>query len=77
MFLGTSPVDIPADDPYAAYEGRLGGAIWVCSAVDGVKRAELPLGPPPVLDHMAAADGKLFVTSANGSVTCLASPVEG
>jgi hypothetical protein len=71
LFLGTSPVDIPADDPYAAYEGRLGGAIWVYSAADGVKRAELPLKSPPVWDGMAAAGGKLFLAAADGSVVCL------
>jgi hypothetical protein len=76
VFLGTSPVEIPADDPYAAYARRLGGAIWVCSAADGVKRAELPLESPPVRAGMAAAEGKLFVASTDGSVTCLARSAE-
>ncbi len=70
LYLGTSPVEIPPDDPYAAYQGRLGGAVWVCSADDGAKQAELPLESPPVWDGMAASNGKLFVASARGWVTC-------
>ncbi len=71
LLLGVAPIEIPEDDPHAAYEGRLGGSIWVCSEADGAKSAELPLPSPVVWDGMAAAGEKLFVSTADGTVVCL------
>ena len=71
LMLGVAPIEIPDDDPHAAYEGRLGGSLWVCSEADGAKIAELPLPSPVVWDGMAAANEKLFVATADGTVVCL------
>ncbi|MHC4250377.1 MAG: outer membrane protein assembly factor BamB family protein, partial [Planctomycetota bacterium] len=68
LYLGVMPVAIPGDDPHAAYEGRLGGAIWVVSAGDGTKSAEHKLTSPVVWDGMAAADGALFLSTEKGEV---------
>jgi hypothetical protein len=65
------PKEIPEDDPHAAYEGRLGGAIWVCSEDDGRKMGEHPLPSPVVWDGMAAAGGRLYLTTIGGQVMCL------
>jgi len=70
LVLGVAPVEIPADDPHAAYEGRLGGAIWVCSAADGNKLAEYPLDRPTVWNGMAAAGARLYLTTVDGKVRC-------
>jgi outer membrane protein assembly factor BamB len=70
LLLGVAPVEIPLDDPYAAYEGRMGGSLWVCSEGDGAKLAELPLASPVVWGGMAAADGRLFAATAAGSLLC-------
>lgn len=70
LFLGVTPVQIPADDPHAAYEGRRGGAIWVASCEDGSMVAEYQLDSPAVWDGMAAANGKLFLATSDGSVLC-------
>ena len=70
LYLGVTPVEIPAGDPHAAYEGRLGGRLWVCSEADGSKVAEYELASPVVWDGMAAANKKLFISTADGSVQC-------
>jgi hypothetical protein len=70
LYLGCMPVAIPADDPHAAYEGRLGGAIWIVSADDGSQLAEHKLDSPVVWDGMAAANGSLFLSLSDGSVQC-------
>jgi hypothetical protein len=73
LFLSVMPVDIPLDDPHAAYEGRKGGGIWIVAARDGSKVAEYDLGSPAVWDGMAAAKGRLYVSMMDGSVLCLTS----
>jgi hypothetical protein len=73
LFLGVMPTEIPENDPHAAYEGRLGGAIWVCSESDGSKIGEHALSSPVVWDGIAAADGHLYVVTTDGHVMCMAS----
>ena len=72
LYLGVTPVEIPEDDPHAAYEGRKGGMIWTVSANGGGKIAEYELESPVVWDGMAAAHGKLFLATSDGAVLCLA-----
>jgi len=72
LVLGVMPIEIPADDPHAAYEGRLGGSVWVCSEKDGSKVAEYKLTSPVVWDGMAAAGARLFLSTVDGSVLCFA-----
>jgi hypothetical protein len=72
LVLGVMPVEIPVDDPHAAYEGRLGGGVWICAESDGSKLAEVKLPAPVVWDGMAAADEKLFLASTDGAVLCFA-----
>ena len=72
LFMGILPMDIPQDDPHAAYEGRKGGGIWIVAARDGTKVAEYELDSPTVWDGMAAAKGRLYLSMMDGSVLCLA-----
>ncbi len=46
------------------------GAIWVLSAKDGKVLKKLELASPPVSEGLAAAGGRLYVSSADGKVTC-------
>jgi len=55
-----------------ALEGRHGGRLWVVSKRDGRPAARYRLDAPPVFDGMAAAAGRLFVSTMDGSVSCLA-----
>jgi len=54
-----------------ALEGRHGGRLWVVSKADGRPLARYRLETPPVFDGMAVADGRLFVSTLDGSVLCL------
>jgi len=71
LVLGVTPTDLPEEDPHAAYEGRRGGAIWVCSESDGTRVAQYPLESPVVWDGMAAANGRLFMATRDGRVVCM------
>jgi hypothetical protein len=70
LFVAGTPDRAPADDPWAAYEGRLGGLLWVFSKTDGEKLAEYELNAPPVWDGMAAGQTKLLIAGADGAVAC-------
>jgi hypothetical protein len=42
------------------------------SAADGQKLAEHEIAAAPVLDGMATANGRLYVSMSNGGILCLA-----
>ncbi|MFC1497129.1 PQQ-binding-like beta-propeller repeat protein [Verrucomicrobiota bacterium] len=54
-----------------AFKGERGGMLWAVSAVDGSKQAEYKLDTVPVFDGMSAADGKLFISLADGTLICM------
>jgi len=54
----------------AAFEGKRGGAIWAVSAADGKTLSKVALPAPPVWDGMAAASGRLYVATLDGTVSC-------
>ena len=70
LFLAGPPDTFPEDDPYAAYEGRLGGTLLVFSASEGEKLAEYKLDDPPAFDGMATAEGRLHVSTQGGMLLC-------
>jgi outer membrane protein assembly factor BamB len=72
LFVAGTPVAFPKDDLAAAYEGRMGGVLWVASADSGRKLAEIKLDAPPSWDGMAVAHGRLFVVLQDGSLRCFA-----
>jgi len=53
-----------------AWHGKRGGLVWAVSLENGEKLAEYRLENVPVFDGMAAAEGKLFLSLANGQVVC-------
>jgi hypothetical protein len=55
----------------AALQGRLGGQLLAVSAKDGKLLRACQLGAMPTFDGMAAADGKLYLTTVDGKVLCL------
>jgi len=54
-----------------AFEGRKGALLCVVSAADGKTLAQYKLDQPPVFDGMAAANGRLYMTTVDGKVVCL------
>ncbi|MCX7826802.1 MAG: hypothetical protein N2689_14775, partial [Verrucomicrobiae bacterium] len=71
LFVAGTPVAFPEDDLAKAYEGRMGGVLWVASASTGEKLADYKLDAPPAWDSLAAAHGMLFLSLANGRVVCM------
>jgi hypothetical protein len=54
----------------AAWEGKKGGLLHVVSASDGQKLAQYHLECVPVWDGMAAANGRLYISTINGKIVC-------
>ncbi len=55
----------------AALKGAEGALLWAVSRSDGAKQAELKLPGVPVHDGLAAANGRLVMTTIDGKVICL------
>ena len=64
------PVVFPENDLARAYEGRMGGVLWAASAATGEKLAEYKLDSPPAWDGLAAPNGRLFLSLADGRILC-------
>jgi len=71
LVLAGVPDVVPNDDRYAGIEGRLGARLWVVSAADGKKLAEMKLDRPPVFDGLSAADGRLYLAIDDGRIMCM------
>jgi outer membrane protein assembly factor BamB len=54
----------------AAFEGAEGAHLWAVSTTDGTKLAEYELESVPVFDGMAAAGGRLYMSTTEGKVIC-------
>jgi outer membrane protein assembly factor BamB len=57
----------------AALQGRKGGQLLAFSAADGTLLSARELGAMPTFDGMAAAHGRLYLTTVDGKAICLAS----
>jgi hypothetical protein len=55
----------------AALRGQRGGQILAIGAADGKTLAAYELGAMPTFDGMAAAKGRLYLTTVDGKVLCL------
>jgi outer membrane protein assembly factor BamB len=71
LYFAGPPDIVDKDDPMAAFEGRMGGRLWVVSTSDGEKLAEYEFDSPPVLDGIMAAQGRLYVAARDGRLTCM------
>ena len=54
----------------AALDGRKGTLLMAYSAADGTELSRYELDRPPVFDGMAAAAGRLYMTTTGGEVLC-------
>jgi hypothetical protein len=70
LVLAGWPDKVPESDPYAAFEGRLGAELKVIATQDGTEKASYVMKVSPVFDGLIAADGKLFMSLADGTVCC-------
>ena len=60
------------DEQDAALQGEKGALLWVVSASDGKKLAGFNLETTPAWDGMAAANGRLYLSTTDGKVLCFA-----
>jgi len=70
LFAAGTPDVIDPVDPWAAYDGKRGGKLLALSSADGTQLASYTLNAAPVSDGMAAAHGRLLVSTADGRVVC-------
>ncbi|MDP6636512.1 MAG: PQQ-binding-like beta-propeller repeat protein [Phycisphaerae bacterium] len=70
LFIAGAPDTFDDKDPLAALEGRAGGLLRAVSKSDGKKLAQYPLDAPPVLDGLITANGKLYIATRDGKLTC-------
>jgi len=68
---GEDEVQAAMREHVAAFEGQKGGVLMAVSKADGKMRAAYRLGAAPVFDGMAAAAGRLFLATLDGTVLCL------
>jgi outer membrane protein assembly factor BamB len=62
---------IQPDDPWASFEGRAGGELHILDPETGKPLSKVNLDSPPVWDGMAAARGRLYLSTRDGSLVCL------
>ena len=71
LFAAGTPDVIDEKDYWAALDGRKGAELWALSAADGTKLHSLRLEAPPVFDGMAAARGRIYLSTKDGRLLCL------
>ena len=78
VLFAAGPPDLgPADkDRLATWEGKQGGLLAAFSTHDGKPLGQWKLDALPVWDSLIAAEGRLFLSTADGQVRCFAGPVE-
>ena len=74
LIVAGPPDVVDPADPLGAFEGRKGGALYVVDTKEGERVAEYTLPSPPVFNGAAAANGRLYLTLENGTVTCFGTP---
>ncbi len=72
LFTAGPPDVVDAKDPLGAFEGRKGALLKVFSAADGKQLSSCKLPAPPAFDGMIAAAGRLYITTKDGKVICMA-----
>lgn len=72
LFVAGPPDVVDPKDPMASFEGRVGSELLVFSKKDGSKLAQYQLDSPPVFDGMAAANGRLYLSTLDGKIVCFA-----
>jgi hypothetical protein len=70
VFVVGAPLVFPSDDLAGTYAGRRGAIMRAVSAATGDTLAEYKLDKLPVWDGVAAAYGRLFIVTQDGSVAC-------
>ena len=70
LFVAGPPDVVDPKDPLGAFEGRKGGRLCAFDSSSGEKLTEYQLASPPVFNGAAAANGRLFISEEDGSISC-------
>lgn len=70
LYLAGVRDKVDTDDPWAHFDGRMGGLIAICSKRDGKRKGQIELDSPPVFDGLASARNKLVVSCKDRSILC-------
>jgi len=73
LFTAGPPDVVDPIDPLGSFEGRKGGVLNDFDALSGKKLAEYKLDSPPVFNGAAAANGKLYISMEDGSLSSFGS----
>lgn len=73
LFAAGPPDACGPEDPAGALEGRKGAVLMAFNPDDGDVLFQCKLEAPPVFDGLAAAHGRLFLSTTDGSVICMGS----
>jgi outer membrane protein assembly factor BamB len=65
------PAEVQRGDPWAGFEGRAGGELHILDTETGKSLSQTDLDSPPVWNGMAAAVGRLYVSTHNGKLVCV------
>ena len=60
------------EDQSSSYKGEKGAILMAVSAADGKILTQYDLDNPPVFDGLIAADSRLYMTTTNGQILCMA-----
>jgi len=71
LFVAGFADEIDPKDPWASIEGRRGGLLSALSAADGKELSKYELDAPPVWNGMAAANGRLYISTRDGRLLCM------
>ncbi len=72
LFVAGPPDPAKSQDPMATLAGEEGAQLWAVDTGSGKKLAGMSLRSGPVMDGIIAADGKLYMSTQDGSLCCLA-----
>ncbi len=70
LFIAGPPDILDQQDPMASFDGKAGGLLRAVSKETGEKISQIKLDAPPIFDGMSVKDGKLFVATTDGKITC-------
>jgi len=76
FFAGQPNLGNTGDDALASYQGEKGAKVVAVAVADGAIKGELDLPAAPVLDGMASAGGRLYLSLKDGTVICLGNDVK-
>jgi len=72
LFVAGAPDVLDPKDPMAAFEGRKGAVLLALSCADGKQLARYELDAPPVFDGLSATTARLYLSTTDGKVICMA-----